>query len=57
MTVKELIEELQKYSLEMRVYLNDSEWGAEESQAIAIRKNEWIWDGPNHTVEDVVEIS
>lgn len=55
MTVKEVIEELQKYPSDMLVYTSDSEYGAEESGRI-LKQNVWVWDGPNHTVQDVLVI-
>lgn len=56
MTVKELIEELRKYPEDMIVFTNDSEYGADEAGSVKIRENEWIWDGPNHTVQNVLVI-
>jgi hypothetical protein len=56
MTVKELIEELKKYDSEMAVYIEDSEYGAEESNSIEIRTEVWTWDGPNHFKQNVLVI-
>ncbi len=56
MTVKELIEELNKYPKNMHVYREDSEWGCDSISQIIIKKDEWIWTGPNHTVEDILVI-
>lgn len=57
MTVKELIEELKKFDENLRVYVTDSEYPAEELVAhFRIQKDERIWDGPNHHLEDVLII-
>lgn len=57
MTVKELIEELKKFPEDMKIVIGDSEYPVEEiSGNLKILKNFWIWDGPNHTTEDVLEI-
>ena len=57
MTVKELKEELAKYPDDMIIFTNDSEYGAEESGSIEIRKKEWIWRGAEHTIQDVLIIT
>jgi hypothetical protein len=57
MTVKDLIRELQKYPSNMLIYKNDSEYEVwYEASELTIRKDEWVWDGPNHIVQDVLVI-
>jgi len=56
MTVKELIEELQKYDPEMAVYIEDSEYGAEEADSVEIRKEVWTWHGNDHFKQNVLVI-
>lgn len=56
MTVKELIEELKKYPENMIVFTNDSEWGPDQAGSVRVRENEWVWDGPNHAIQNVLII-
>jgi len=39
MTVKELIEELQKYPPDFQVHISDSEWPAEELNEVKLERN------------------
>ncbi len=47
MTIKELIEELSKYPLDLPVYDNDSEYGAEEIEGITLMENVLVWHRGN----------
>ena len=56
MTVKEMIEELQKYPPDMYVYVADSEYGDEESGGVVV-KEVTHWTGPTSKKVEVVVIS